>query len=163
MDVIIQYTIWPRIGAYKQGGFIRVDGSLGIMSVQGKIAVALKVLLHDIDPRLVKLTPSSPTSAYFVSGVTTTKGAMVGSYPSDVPGAIFVVFQMEPTIKIIFQGLTDNHIAIAFARQKGGMDIGVAIDTSVVSTAGNGERTRSPKAKLDFFKCSKALLQQTIQ
>ncbi len=159
-NCILEFGVMARDWTYRQGGYIRVGGGFGIMSVKGAVGVTLKVILHDMDPRTMSFTPSPPTSAYFVSGSNTTRNAVVSSYPSDVPGAIFVVLKPEPTFEILANGLNENKVSIAFARRKGGSDIVIPIDTSVVDTASNGQRTRSPKAAADFFKCSKSLLEQ---
>jgi hypothetical protein len=46
-------------------------------------------------------------------------------------------------------GVQHDKVTIAFARERGGMDIQLAIDTSFVETAQNGQRTNSPKASTD--------------
>jgi hypothetical protein len=61
----------------------------------------------------------------------------VGEYPSDTPGAIFVVFQPEPTFPILAAGVGDK-ITIAFARKRDGMDVLLPIDTTVVETKPGG-------------------------
>jgi hypothetical protein len=138
---------------YKQGGYITVNGSFGIMSAKAELAATLKVVVHDTDPRTNSLTPSPPTSAYFVSGAKTTKSAVVGQYPSDTPGAIFVVLRPETVLPILTKGLERSKVTIAFAREQGGMDIQLPIDTSVVETKPNGQRTHSPQAMLNFYEC----------
>jgi hypothetical protein len=148
---------------YKQSAYIWVRGAFGVMAVKEKLATILKVTLHDVDPRTAESTPSAPTSAYFISGNATTKNAVVGSYPSDTPGTIFVVSNIDPTFSVISEGLLRDKVTIAFARKKGGTDIGLVIDTSVTATAENGQRTHSPQASADFAKCIKTLLGQTIK
>lgn len=158
----IGFNVLAQDWAYKQGAYIKVSGAFGLMSArQGGVAVVLEVIVHDIDARTMNATPSAPASAYFISGDTTTKDAIVGSYPPDVPGAIFVVSRLEPTFSIIVHGLSADKVAIAFARNKGGTDVPVLIDTSVEETATNGKRTHSPKAAMDFADCAKTLMQQT--
>jgi hypothetical protein len=159
----VEFGVLARDWTYKQGAYIRVGGSFGLVSAKGIVSAMLKVILHDIDPRTLNFTPSPPTNAYFVSGTSTTKNITVGSYPSDVPGAIFVVFKLSPTFEIIAQGLADDKLTIAFARKEGGTDVQVTIDTSVVDTAANGQRTRSPQASLDFAKCARSLIQQATK
>lgn len=160
----IRFNVLAQDWAYKQGAYIKVSGSFGLMSArQGGVVVVLEVIVHDIEASTMNATPSAPASAYFVSGDTTTKDTIVGSYPPDVPGAIFVVSQLEPTFSIIVHGLSADKIAIAFARNKGGPDVPVLIDTSVAETAANGKRTHSPKAAMDFADCAKTLMQQTAK
>lgn len=152
------FTALAQDWAYKSGGFIKVEGSLGIVSVKGKAATTLKVALNDLDLHTGTLTPSAPASAYFVSGNSTTKDSIVGSTASDTPGSIFVVQQLFPTYKILAQGLASNRVTIAFARKKGGTDIQVNIDTSVIKTEANGRRIRSEKPTHDFLECIDTLI-----
>jgi hypothetical protein len=63
---------------YRQGAYITVNGSFGIMSAKGELGTMLKVVVHDTDPRTNRFIPSPPASAYFISGTKTTKSA-VGS------------------------------------------------------------------------------------
>jgi hypothetical protein len=156
---MVEFNVLARDWVYKQGAYITIGGSFGVMRAGGQtLGAVLKVVLHDLDPGTMRLTPSPPVSAYFVSGNSTTKDAVVGSYPSDVPGAIFVVFQMDPTFSLILEGLSKDKVSFAFARKKGGSDIVVLIDTSVVKTAANGERTHSPfQAASEFVDCAKLL------
>jgi hypothetical protein len=143
---------------YKQGGYITVNGSFGIMNAKGELGATLKVIVHDTDLRTNSFTPSAPVSAYFISGTKTTKSAVVGQYPSDTPGGIFVVLRPETVLPILMEGLQRSKVTIAFAREQGGTDIQLPIDTSVVETKPNGERVRSPKALLDFSACSSELI-----
>jgi hypothetical protein len=144
---------------YKQGGYITVNGSFGIMNVKGELGATLKVVVHDTDPRTNSFTPSPPASAYFVSGTKTTQSAVVGQYPSDTPGGIFVVLRPETVLPILLEGLERSKVTIAFARKPGGMDILLPIDTSVADTKPDGQRTHSPKALLDFYECNSELLE----
>jgi hypothetical protein len=147
---------------YRQGAYITVNGSFGIMSAKGELGATLKVVVHDTDPRTNRFIPSPPASAYFISGTKTTKSAVVGQYPSDTPGAIFVVLNGETVLPILLDGLERSKVTIAFARERGGTDIQLPIDTSVVETKPNGERIHSPKALLDFSECSTELLNSIL-
>jgi hypothetical protein len=147
---------------YMQGGYITVNGSFGIRSVQGELGATLKVVVHDTDPRTNSFTPSPPASAYFVSGNKTTKDAVVSNISSDTPGAIFVVLRPETVLPILMEGLERSKVTIAFARKRGGMDILLPIDTSVAETKPDGQRTHSPKALLDFYECSSELINSVL-
>ena len=148
---------------YKQGGYITVIGSFGLIRTKGELpAATLKVVVNDTDPRTNSFTPSPPASAYFVSGTKTTKNAVVDRYPSDTPGGIFVVLRPETVLPILIDGVAEKKIVIAFARTLGGMDIQLPIDTSVVETKPNGQRLHSPKAARDFLQCSKELINSML-
>ena len=58
----------------------------------------------------------------------------------------------------MIEGLERSKVTIAFARGRGGIDIQLPIDTAVVDTKPDGQRTRSPKAAMDFLQCNKELL-----
>jgi hypothetical protein len=156
---VVEFNVLARDWVYKQGAYITIGGSFGVMRAGGQtLGAVLKVVLHDLDPGTMRFTPSPPVSAYFVSGNSTTKNAVVGSYPSDVPGAIFVVLQMDPTFSVILEGLSKDKVSLAFARKKGGSDIVVLVDPSVVKTAASGERTHLPyHAASEFADCAKLL------
>jgi hypothetical protein len=151
----VVYGALARDFTHKQGGYIAVNGNFGLMSGKGQVAVNLKVVMNDTDPRTNSFTPSPPASAYFVSGSKTTKSAVVSHIPSDTPGAIFVVLKPE---EVQMEGLQRSKVTIAFARQRGGMDILLPIDTSVVETKPSGQRIHSPQAATDFLQCGKELL-----
>lgn len=159
----LEFGVLAQDWVYKQGAYIRVGSLFGIISVQGKLAVTLRATLHDFDPRTMGFTPSTPASAVFISGTSTTKNAVVESSPSDIPGSIFVIFHFEQTFAIIAKSLIEDRVTIGIARTKGGTDIPITIDTSVVDTAASGQRTRSPKAVRDFGDCASSLVQQTTK
>jgi len=160
---LVEFNLMARDWLYKQGAYITVGGLFGVMSTQGNLATVLKVVLHDLDPRTMSPTPSQPASAYFVSGNSTSKNAVVETYRSDTPGGIFVVFKMDPTFSVIAEGVSKGTgVRIAFAREDASTDIRVLIDTSVVKTEANGQRTRSPQPKTDFLDCTQTLLRQTV-
>jgi hypothetical protein len=144
---------------YKQGGYVKINGSFGLWNAKGQLGITLKVVLHDLDSRTMSFTPSPPASAYFVSGSKTTKDSVLFTERSDTPGGIFVALKAEPNFSILAEGVQHDKVTIAFARERGGMDIQLAIDTSVVDTAQNGQRTHSPKASMGFFQCSQELLE----
>lgn len=146
---------------YKQGAFITVSGSFGVMNIKGTYVGYLKVTVNDVDPRTMQFTPSPPASAYFVAGNTTTKEAVVSSDPSDQPGTIFVVSHVGPTLSVFGKGLADGKVTIAFARQKGVSDVTVSIDTTVVDIDQTGQRKRSDQISTDFLKCAQTLQEQS--
>jgi hypothetical protein len=154
---IVEFATVTQDWAYRQGAFIRVGGSFGLMSMQGKVGATLKVIVHDIDTSLT-LTPSAPTNAHFVAKTKTSQQSRVASYPSDTPGAIFVVFQLDPAFSMIVDGLGANQVQIAFNRRQGGADVPVAIDTSVEDTLPDGTKKRSLVASSDFYRCVKELV-----
>lgn len=90
---LMEFSAIARDLAYRQGGFIKVVGSFGLMEQGGYVAPTLKVVVHDIDVPSMALTPAPPSRAFFVENTRSTAGSVIASYPSNTPGAIFVVFQ----------------------------------------------------------------------
>ena len=90
----VEYNVLAKDWAYKKGDYIKVSGAFGLMEAgSGTIGVVLKVILHDVDPRGMQLTPSPPARANFVtSRFSTTQSAAVASYQSDTPGRNFCGF-----------------------------------------------------------------------
>lgn len=159
----VEFAVMARDWTYKQGGYIRIGGSFGLMAVGSNVAAVLKVILHDIDPRTMDFKPSPPDSAYFVSGSRTTKNAVINQSLSDTPGAIFVIHNLDPTLSIIVEGVSSDKVTIAFSRRKGGSDIGAAIETNVTDIDAEGRRKRSPQTTLAFFDCTKTLLDRVLK
>jgi hypothetical protein len=160
---MIEFSVLAQDWVYKQGAYIKVGGSFGLVSAEGRLGTALKVLLYDHEPGTMNFFPSATASAYFISGTGTTKDAMVGSFPSDIPGAIFVIFKLTPTFDIILQGLADGDVPIAVARRRGGTDIQIHIDTSVADTTPTEQRKRSNDATLAFANCAKDLIKSAAR
>ena len=157
----IEFAHLMRDWIYSQGRFIRVGGSFGVMQAQGKIAVVLKVIVHDFDPRAMEFTPSPPFNAYFVSGTKTSAANKVDSVPSDTPGALFVIFQ-PAAMEMLVGSLVEKKVTIAFSRRRGGADVIVPIDTTVQDTDSNGTRKRTDKVALEFLDCAKLLSQRRL-
>src|SRR5262245_31451374 len=109
-------------------------------------------------------TPCRPTNPYIVTrSLSTNRGDIIGVDPSDVHGGIFVMLQAEPTLRLIVDGFVNNKMVIAFARQQGGTDVKVPIETSVEDTASGGlQRKRSPKAGLEFTECVQQLIKNIM-
>ena len=159
----IEYNVLAQDWVYKGGAFIKINGSFGLMSASGKIAPILKVVLHDVDSRTMDLIPSPPESAYFVTNnFSTNQSSIIESYRSDTPGAIVVIFQLDPTFELLADGLQKDKVTIAFNRRPGGTDLQIPIDTSVEKTTREGERIQSPKASLEFVRCAKQLLENAL-
>jgi hypothetical protein len=161
----VDYNVLTRDWAYRQGGFITVNGGFGVMQAEKRLAGYLKVVLHDIDPRTMALTPSRPASAYFVaSDLSTSRQSVIDSGPSDLPGGIFVVLHAEPTLRLIVDGFRNDKVVVAFSRRQNGIDIQVPIDTSVEDTSPDGkQRKRSPKAAQEFMNCTENVISNTLQ
>ena len=158
----IEFGVLVQDYTYRQGAFALVGGSFGMLSANNNVAVTLKVVVQDIDSATMALTPSPPASAYIVSGTTTTKPFFLGKYPSDTPGALFSVFQLDGAAPILLDGIDQEKMIIAFNRREGGADMRVTIDLTVEGTADDGRKTVSTKASQEYLACSTSLLKSMI-
>jgi hypothetical protein len=158
----IEFSVFMQDHTYRQGAFVLVGGSFGMMSAKNNVAVTLKVIVQDINSATMALSPSPPTSAYIVSGTATTKPFFVSKYPSDTPGALFSIFQLDGAGPILLDGIKKEKMIIAFNRREGGADIQVAIDLTVENTANDGRKTVSTKASQEYLACSTTLLKSMI-
>lgn len=155
---LLEYNALARDTVYRQGGFIKVFGSFGVMMAGGQPAVALKLALLDIDPTTVALTPNAPANSYFIFGTTSSKADLVGKYDSDTPGGQFSVFKPLPTFKQISNALDAGRITVAFNRKDGGSDVLIPLDLTVAATDDNGKKSHSQQMILDFYACTGDLL-----
>lgn len=144
---------------YKAGNYVRVDGSFSLMAANRNLAIMLKVVLHDLDPKSLELTPSPPVTAFFVSGNSTSRPFLINqSSETDTPGAIIAIYNAEKTFPMLIEGVSEETVTIAFARSKGGMEVQVPIDLGIEDTDDDGKKSRSHKAVTKFNSCVPALL-----
>lgn len=155
---IVEFNSIVRDDVYRVGSFIKVFGSFGLMSAKNNIAVTLKIVVHDFDVSTGALTPSAPANGYFVFGNETSKPSLVAKYPSDVPGALFSVFNIEPTFAKLVSAVDGGKVTFAFNRKDGSADIRVPLDLTVKDTNVNGQKTYSQQMVLDFYQCNRDLL-----
>jgi hypothetical protein len=158
---LLEYSLIARDDQYRQGGFMKVFGSFGLMEAKGSVAITLKIVVQDIDMKTAEFRPSPPANSYFVFGTETSKASLVGKYPSDTPGAQFSVFKPLPTDEKIVDALDKGKITVAFNRRDGGADIVIPIDLTVSNTDDAGKKTRSQQMILDFHTCTGELLKGT--
>ena len=155
---VIEFNSLVRDNIDRVGTFMKVFGSFGLMAAKRGVGVTLKVVAHDFDLATGNANPNPPKNAYFVFGNETSKASLVGKYPSDTPGALFAIFQLETTFEKLAEGLDADKVTLAFNRKDSGGDITVPLDLRVQSTDENGRKTLSPQMVLDFYKCSGDLL-----
>jgi hypothetical protein len=137
---------------------MKVFGSFGIIEAKGTIAIALKIVVHDIDLKTAAFRPAPPANSYFVFGTETSKASLVGQYASDTPGAQFSIFKPLPTYEKISDALDKGKITVAFNRKNGGMDIMIPIDLTIVDTNEAGKKTHSQQMITDFYSCTGELV-----
>lgn len=146
---------------YRQGGFTKVSGSVGIMGLSGTIGTTVKVVVHEMDVATLKMTPSTPSRVYLIgSDLRTNIDTLVNSTESDAPGGRFSIFQMSPTTEMIFDAMQSNRLTVAFNRRDGKTDIQLPVELDVISTDENGIRTRSEKNEIAFSQCMSVILKE---
>lgn len=147
--------------SYRRGEFLKVSGSVGIMydAASGKMGSALKVVVNEL-PTVTdgSAVPSSPSRAYLVADdYTTNLDSLVDRSQSNTTGALFSIFQISPTIKIVTKSLELKTLVFAFNQKNGATDIRLPIDLTVEKTDASGARQRSEKMTQDFASCLLAL------
>jgi hypothetical protein len=150
------YAALAKDFIYKQGAFIAIRGSFGLVAESRNVGVTLKVVVQDIDP---DTAPLKPTTAYLVSGNGTSKHALISAASSDTDGGFSAIFKAEQTLEMLLQGISDDKVTVAFARTVGGTDMKVSVETDVVETASDGKRMRSPEPAISFLECSNSLME----
>jgi hypothetical protein len=147
---------------YSAGGYLKVDGSISLMGTESKVGISLKIVVNELsvaaDGRL-SFTPSPPSRAYFIGDdYQTNLDALLGTFPSDTPGALFSVFNAEKTLKILTAAAKTDRVTIAFNLHNGNSDVILPIELDVKSMDADGKRTRSPEASRRFVQCALALM-----
>jgi hypothetical protein len=155
----IEFSAVVREWAVRKGAYEKVSGSFGFMMANKTIAPILKVVVHEINIATMALTPAPPKRGYVVSGGKSNHSSLVGSYPSDTPGALFMVFQIDPTTPMYFSALSGGKLTLRYGRTPSGVDAPLTIDLSVVETKDSGERVRSAEPVSEMMGCMKALLE----
>ncbi len=157
----LEFNNLLRDRAYKSGGFVRLTGSFGFIMAnrEGKnvIGPCLKVIVHDIDTKTMNTTPSPPSTGYISVGRRNNAKEVVAQSGSDTPGALFIAFQADHTSVMIVDALLFKKIIIAYARNKGGVDVRTEIDLTVENIDNTGKVVRSDDAVDEMISCSSTL------
>jgi hypothetical protein len=149
---------------YRNGGFLRVSGNVGLMTGQNNLGTALKVVVLELDPSKpdMGMNPSAPSRAYLQgSNLKTNLSSLVQSTASDTPGALFSIFELSPTVEFVLEALQENFLTIAFNSMGGNSDIRLAIELDVVDFEADGSRIRSDRTKTEFTNCVVTLLEDS--
>ena len=140
--------------AYQQGKLIAISGSIVfISSNEGTPALGLKVatinLLDD------HATPKRPYFAYIQTPHGTTAGSKVFQADSpDMPGGKIFTFNLdEDAMKVMGDIHNGSQVTIGFNRTKGGMDVLVPLDLSVIEStvSDTGYNRRHSDETIDQF------------
>lgn len=154
------FTALTQDWTYRQGAFLRVDGNVGIMTLNQKIGASLKVVVNEMDVRFspMRALPSAPSRAYLIArDMSTSLDSLATIVPSDTPGALFSVFNPSPSLEIISEGIEFSEIVIAFNQRKGRTDIRLPLALDVKDFRADGSRVRSIETVEKFSICVSAL------
>jgi hypothetical protein len=149
----LEYSSLIRDNIYKQGGFVNLGGSVGVMIGNNGLGVSLKVVINDLNIETVKLVPDAPEAAYFISDLKSSKDAYVASTKSDTPGGLVTLFSNDPTLEMLLDGFLKDEIGISYRRKGGVSDVPFTIDPTVIKTDDKGNRTHSPAQSKAFIEC----------
>jgi hypothetical protein len=159
VNCMIQFTALAQDSIYRRGQPIKISGLFGIMYPQNKPGIILKLTVNDIDPITLKEIPATPDSAYLISGLKSSKQYLIAKQPPNVPGDIFVIFNIDGALEIVSDALSNKNITIAFNREPRGLDVQVPIDLTIEETSDTGDRKRSSKTIDEFLSCASKLLE----
>jgi len=162
----MEYRSLFRDHTYAQGAVYTLFGSFSVtMHSSGLPLMGLKVGTQRLVPKSdgsgFEFKPERPNFAYLSndSGSNNAK-AIINSMESDTEGAKFFVFDFltDESSSLATSLSTTNKINIVFNRTKGGTDISIPIDLTVVNTSDDGKRARNLSQSLAFDKCVLQLL-----
>jgi len=141
---------------YRIGTFQKIIGSVGIMSVSGTPAVIVKVVVNELSTtNLGKLIPRAPTRAYLIGpDFKTNASALVSSTKSELPGGIFAIYQVDPSLNILMEAVKSKELMIGFNDGEGKSDTQLRIQLTVQTRTDDGKPVYSEQMAKDFAKCS---------
>lgn len=156
------FTALTQDWVYRGGKYIKVDGSIALMYLGGKLGNTLKVVVNEVsstpDGKL-DFHPSAPSRAYLIGDdFGTNLSGLVKASNSDTPGALFSIFNIDQSLKILTDAAQSNKITIAFNKDQGKSDIMLRLELDVSDRDGNGQRIRSDEASMKFSSCVLSLL-----
>lgn len=154
------FEAMTRDYSYRQGQFIKVDGTIGIVEVSGAFGAILKVVVNEINPPSLTLTPAPPSRAYLIgSKFETNLDSLISADESDTAGALFSVFELSPTVEMLFSALQSKKITVAFNKKGGSSNIPLLLELDVAHTDETGKRTRNDEAAEGFTQCATVLFE----
>lgn len=155
-----------RDWTYRRGQPLKINGSIGIMGMEGSFSTTLKVVVNEIKASSdfqLTLIPSPPSRAYLIDKeMKTNVSTLISAEKSDTPGALFSVYSATPTMGMISEAMETKTLTIAFNQKDGSSDLQLPINLSTEQTDDEGKRTYSERPTSDFVVCTQRLL-ETLQ
>jgi hypothetical protein len=137
---------------------IGVSGSITLSASQKGAVYALKVVVQDMAMGAygVTFTPNAPYEIHLASDSgTSTYGTKGLQLNTDTPGARYTAlpFSDKNIEKMMEEIATTQKAVILFNREKGGSDVRVPVDFTVVDTDASGRQVRNNSAMQNFLTC----------
>ncbi|MCD2185240.1 hypothetical protein [Rhizobium sp. GN54] len=153
----LEFDALVRDWKYRNGGFLKLAGSFGILAPGGaNVGAMQKLTVSHLDYSGLELqvNPSSPSRLFmrdreFRSNI----ASLVNATESDAPGSFFAVYNLSPTMEIILAGIERGEIVIGFNQMNGESDIELDLQLDVASMDNDGNRTKSTDARRGFMAC----------
>jgi len=142
--------------AYRQGKPVLGVGNFSVMGTKQNFGMSLKLGVANVFDRPPKA--EAPHYAYIKTTNGTTAGAKFESIDSDMDGFKMFVYQVnEKTLAVISDLIDGQNATIGFNRSKGGMDVLMPLDLTVVdavqSSDGSIKQIHSQDALQGFRQC----------
>lgn len=150
---------------YLDGNFVKVSGTLGMMTANGNLGIVVKVVAAELDPTITDLGRRElPVSRAYLLGqnLDTNFESLVSSTETDHHGR-FAIYKFDPGLTMLVQGASVNKITVGFALGDGGADIQLPLQLDVADINQQGQRRLDPSITMDFLDCTQKLLTTLTQ
>lgn len=141
---------------YHDGAPLKVNGNVAVLVNDKTVASSLKVVVHEVrlDAGQMVFDPSPPSRAYLISPkFKTNMDSRLHADGVSTPGGLFSVFDMSPTLEMLFDYTESGVMRIAFNQDRGSTDIILDIDLHVEDKKDDGTTVKSNKATSEFMDC----------
>lgn len=167
------YTAVIADHVYKNGSLVAINGNVSIYQggkKGGNVGLNLKIGINDfVSP---KASFSGPYFAYLQTENETTAKSLHEAFDGENGYRFFVFHLNEASTKLIVEMVDTGKVTIAFNRKKGGIDVLVPVDLTVIDAEYQGEgnvftgkvvRKHSNEGPLQFLSCVGEVLEQAKQ
>lgn len=166
------YTAVVADHVYRKGSLVAINGNVSVYQGDqggkkgGNVSLNLKIGLNDFD------SPDAPFAgpyfAYLQTANETTAKSFHEAFDGEKGYRFFVFHLNETSAKLIVEMVDTGKVTIAFNRKKGGIDVLVPLDLTVIDAEYRGEgnvftRKRSNEGPIQFLSCVGDILKQVKQ
>ena len=150
--------------AYRNGSPVVIVGNIGVRQFDAKMVLTLKIGVKDLAVQNAPFT--RPYFAYLQTPNATTAKSVHITDDGDEGFRLITVGLSEASNNLLIEMLQSGKVTIGFNREKGGLDVLVPIDLTVLDAEypGSGKvvRKRSNETITRFIGCYEDLLNQDI-